>query len=237
MTIQDNIENDNVLNIYQYGSHVYGNVTEHSDTDYILVVNEYFDNPSPSIQIYTKSQFQLALNNCEITALECFYLNESCILKETIKFEFKVDLNKLRISLSTISNNSYVKCKKKLIISGDYEPYTAIKSMFHSLRILDFGIQILTEGKIINYGSMNWLFYELLGLMNLYQRDELWQIIDTRYRELFKKKKSEFKRLAPLDKFNQEVLNKWMKNNFNISITQAQYQNFLDKIVKPYFEN
>ncbi len=73
------------------------------------------------------------------------------ILKMTndLGITFKLDKTKLRVAISTIVSNSWVKGKKKLIVQGDYDLNLAIKSTFHSLRILDFGTQIAMEGKII----------------------------------------------------------------------------------------
>lgn len=196
--IQKYIEDDNVCGIYPLGSRVYGSHTEESDYDYIIICSEYFDSQDINIHVYTIDQFNLALNNHEIQALECYYLDEQ-IIKHTYDRQSKItiDKSKLRTSISTISSNSWVKGKKKLIISGDYDPHLAIKSIFHSLRIIDFGIQIATENAITNYGSMNWLLEDLKKLATQYQRDELWNVIETKYKSLYNKKSSEFKALCP----------------------------------------
>lgn len=229
----------NILNIYKFGSHVYGTNNKTSDDDYIFIVTEYVDYQDKNIQVYTITQFNSALTRCEIQALECLYLNKKFILKESIRFNrtaFRIDLNELRQSISTISNNSWVKGKKKLIISGDYEPYIAIKSVFHSLRILDYGIQIASENRISDYESMNWLYLELMKLYKQYQRNELWEIIDTRYRKILNSKKSEFKKLAPKTvPFNIDILNQWLNKNAGIKLTPAQFSKFQNEIINKYF--
>ncbi len=197
MNIKKYYDDPNVICIYPFGSRVYGSHTSDSDFDYILVVKDYFDSNDINIHVYTVSQFQLKLDNHDIQILECIYLPKKLQIKENYIFIHNLDRQKLRASISTIASNSWVKGKKKLIISGDYDENLAIKSIFHSLRILDFGIQLGTEGKIYNYSSMNWLLTDLKKLATQFKRDELWEAIDTKYRTTFNNMSSQFKTLCP----------------------------------------
>lgn len=205
--IHDLIENINILNVYIFGSQVYGTNIIGSDTDLIVVAKEYFDSDDINIHVYTVENFQLLINRHDIQALECLSLskshNDEYIIKELYKFEFpKLDLAKLRVSISTIASNSYVKGKKKLTVAGDYDLNLAIKSIFHSLRILDFGIQLANIGYIENYSSVNFILDDLKKLSENYQREELWLKIDEKYRKLYNSKSSQFKSLAPKDLTN-----------------------------------
>ncbi len=189
----------NVFSIYRFGSHVYGTNTEHSDEDFIIVVDKFFDTEDINIQAYTTTQFQHATDNHEIQALECLFVGFGLTIKEEFRPKFTLDVKKLRPAISTITSNSYVKGKKKLIIAGDYEPHLAIKSVFHSFRILDFGIQIAQHGSIIDYKSMNWLLADLKKMSALYQRQELWDMIETKYKSTFNTMNTAFKKLCPKD--------------------------------------
>ncbi len=216
MEIKDYKNDDNVLNIYPLGSRVYGSCTPESDYDYILVVKNYFDSNDINVHIYTEEQFRLSLNNHDIQALECIHLPNHLIIKETIKFSYILDKKKLRSAISTIASNSWVKGKKKLIVSGDYDLHLAIKSIFHSLRIIDFGIQIATHNKIISYHSMNYVLVDLKKLSESYQRVDLWETIDTKYRKLFNNSSSIFKSLCPKDttkELKMKELEIILKNN------------------------
>ena len=209
-------EIDSLLNIYKFGSHVYGSNDENSDEDYIVVAREYFPAKDVNLHVFTVNQFQDLLNDCDIQMLECFFLlDPKCIIKELHKFDFTLDKSKLRTAISTIASNSWVKGKKKLTVMGDYDVRLAIKSTFHSLRILDLGIQIAREGKIIDYSSSNFILDDLKRLAKEFQHGELWQKIDEKYRKTFNSRSSEFKALAPKDikEINQKeelkkVLNK-----------------------------
>jgi hypothetical protein len=194
------IVDDNVLNIYIFGSHVYGTSNDNSDVDCIMVVNKFFDSMDINIHVYTVEQFELLLKRCDIQALECMFADKKWILKWDHCFKLKeVDKQALRQSISTITSNSWVKGKKKLTVAGDYDLLLALKSIFHSLRILDYGIQIATSGRIQNFGSMNYVLEDIKKMSEQYQREELWLKIDDKYRKLFNSKSTEFKVLAPKD--------------------------------------
>lgn len=210
----------NILNIYQIGSQVYGTATPESDTDLILVVKDWFDSKDIDVHVYTIEQFEMSLKLHDIQALECVCVDKQFIHKENHKFEIPtINLNQLRKSISTICNNSWVKGKKKLIISGDYDLNVAIKSIFHSLRIYHYGFQLATKGKIYNYQSVNYIMFDLRELSEIYQNSELWTQIESKYKKTFNRFASNFKEVAPKDldeKNKTNLLEKVLLNNFGI---------------------
>lgn len=107
-----------------------------------------------------------------------------------------------------------MKGKKKLVIVDDYDLNLGLKSTFHSLRILDYGIQIAEHNKIINYSSMNYILDDIVKLSKAYQRSELWEMIDVKYRKLFNSKSSLFKDLCPKD-LNEANKRKALENLFS----------------------
>ena len=151
-----------VFNIYPYGSEVYGTLKPQSDRDYIMVLKQ----EEPEIQLekigllsqkvkqlgtynvtcYSPTKFQEILTEHNPAALECYYLPKTDKY-ESYLFDFHLNIEKLRRSFATVSSNSWVKCKKKMEQGDDY---LGKKSLFHALRILDFGIQI-AENKQINF--------------------------------------------------------------------------------------
>jgi hypothetical protein len=99
-------------------------------------------------------------------------------------------LQKLRHSLSAKSSNSFVKAKKKLTIKKDFDLNLGRKSLWHSFRIIDFGIQIIKYNKIIDYKSMNDLFNDI---MQYYSWIDLFEEYKIKYNNLL----TEFRKLAP----------------------------------------
>lgn len=178
------LDDSNVINAYCYGSRVYGTATKSSDYDYIFVVkkrdNEQFSDRLININFFTDEGHQQRLDEHEISALECQFLSSEFILKETKKYKFNLDISKLRHSLSRKSSNSWVKCKKKLTVEKDYDLDIGRKSMFHAFRIINYGIQIVTFGRIVRYDDMNDLYH---NIMSHYNWDELFDTFKKEYNE------------------------------------------------------
>lgn len=223
---------ENCLNIYRFGSIVYETNNINSDEDYIVVLkdNSIYIPDDINIQCFTKEQFIFAIYNHDIQVLECLFLSESNIIKQDIDFSkyFDLNLNNLRKSISTISSKSWVKGKKKLIISADYDKYLGIKSIFHSLRIIDFGIQIGLHGKITNYSSMNWLWFELLKLYEKYDRNELWDVISDRYKSLNNEKHSKFKILSPKENNDYSKILLKINKKYNYCMNNECFNEILE---------
>lgn len=180
--------------IYKYGSRVYGCHNENSDYDYIAVVksdNEdlYYsvDIASSNFTVYSEQKFIKLIKQHQISVLECIFQDENDMFVE----HFKLDLAILRRAISSVSSNSYGKCGKKLK-QGD--TYIGLKSLFHSLRIPNFGIQIAMYGKIVNYSSANH-FHKMIFDMNT----DDWETINKRFKPIHNALKSHFKKLAPLE--------------------------------------
>ncbi len=210
--IHDLYLDSNILNIYPFGSQIYGTNTKNSDKDYIAVCKELplegslYDKDNVCVHYLTVNNYQNLLDQNEIQALECHFLPKSKVIKQTMAFDLVINKENLRRSISTISSNSWVKGKKKLIIQGDYDKWLAIKSIFHSLRILNFGIQVAEEQSIYVYSAMNYILDDLIKIGKDKESVELWELIDGKYRETFNKLSSQFKKLCPIDKQKGVVL-------------------------------
>lgn len=161
-----NIDYSQVLNIYPYGSKVYLCDDEYSDSDYIIVYKSsllpsgaFRDNAisSHNRQIqgtcYSRGGFIDAINNYEISALECIFLPEDKIVQKKMNFGItkynEKDLAKKIIQKASASWHFATLADK------DNNVESAAKNVFHAIRILDFGIQIKNNKKIVDYSSMN----------------------------------------------------------------------------------
>lgn len=186
---------ERILKSYKYGSRVYGCHTELSDHDYIFVVESDNDELYYSVEmanlnitVYSESKFISLIESHHISILECIFQNEN---DKYLKY-FELDLEKLRRNVSGIASNSYVKCKKKI---AQDEEYIGKKSMFHSLRILNFGIQIAKYGKITNYSCANVYHKEIFKV----GASSEWKDIDAKFKPIYNSLKTLFKKVAPLE--------------------------------------
>lgn len=184
-----------VFNVYIFGSRVYGTSSNDSDWDIIMVANNSVESTEIrrglyNIHVYTPDKFKADLDWHRINNLECIYAPDWAKLKETIKYDnFKIEPIKLRHAISHISSNSWVKCKKKLNVAGDY--YTGIKSLFHSIRIPMFGAQIMQHGKITDFSCANFIWNKL-------KKDRWnWERIEDEFKLLHNSVLTEFRKNAP----------------------------------------
>jgi len=188
-----------IISIYPYGSRVYGTQSESSDYDFIIVMNKDVrefalssNDNKINVHLYSISDFQDQLNNHKISALECFFLPKDKLLKSSNIFKFKLNKNLLRSAISEKASHSWVKAKKKLEVEKDKDIYIAKKSLFHSLRIIDFGIQVAKNGKIIDYSSSNNIWNEIKD-----DGIDDWNFYKEKYQDVFNSRMTDFRKLAP----------------------------------------
>jgi len=183
------------LNVYIYGSRAYGCNRADADFDFIVVtkditINETVDHQNINMAVYSIEDFKKKIAEHEISVLECLFLPADKILKQDVGFEFVLDLKQLRRSLSEKSSNSWVKAKKKFDVEN--QTYIAKKSLFHSLRILMFGIQLAQHGKIVDFVAANGYWNEIM----LNPATD-WKTYNSLYKKIYNELKYAFKKAAP----------------------------------------
>lgn len=149
-----------IIAVTHFGSTVYGTRTDKSDIDIIAITEsdedlyviyqskdypEFSDYSSNvDLHIISTRTFQELLDGHDIMALETYY--QLCEDDKEL-FRFSLDLDKLRRKVSEVCSNSWSKARKKLDIPEE-DDYLGLKSLFHSIRILSYGIDIAQDGKI-----------------------------------------------------------------------------------------
>ena len=162
------IDISDILNIYPYGSKIYGTDDEYSDSDFIIVYKKSFlpsgafkDNAISSYDrkiqgsCYSRSGFIYAINNYQMSALECIFLPEDKIIKKSMDFKIN-KFNDKEFASKVITTASSSWHNAILSYKDDNDEYVK-KNIYHSLRILDYGQQIKELGKISDYSSTNQL--------------------------------------------------------------------------------
>jgi len=154
-------------NIYLYGSRVYGTHNEDSDYDVILVganlverteKNLEIDGKRLNVHIITPDAFKRSLENHDIMNLECYFSPYWVRLQEKEQIKFILNKKKLAKNIIAQSFNSWRGGKHRL---NEGDNYRGLKSIFHSLKMLIFAIQIMENGKITNYSAANYLHKEI----------------------------------------------------------------------------
>ena len=186
-----------LLNIYLYGSHVYGTNDDKSDVDYIFIVDHQKEKESQTfagrfnITSYPVNYFQELINGHHVSALECFFLPDKPKI-ELHNFQFSLDKTKLRESFSAKASNSWIKAKKKIDLHQEYR--VGMKSLFHSLRILNFGIQIAHAGTIVRYDTANRYWNKIVE-----QNFKKWQPYKDYWQSEYNELKSKFRIVCPME--------------------------------------
>lgn len=165
---------DEVWNVYPYGSHVYGNATEDSDEDFVVVFKRSIlksgafkdnavSNEDRTVQgsAFSRGGFQDAINNYNMTALECVFLPKDMVLKETkdYKIEKYMERDMVKKVVTQASNSWHIAYRRWIMQRkvDELEPYLdqIKRGLWHSLRILTFGLQMKERQEIYDYASAN----------------------------------------------------------------------------------
>lgn len=158
-------------------------------------------------QFICESDFQKQIDNCTVLALETVFTPIEHVLTadyerqtfdvpiykwNTFKM-FDFDKWKVRQQFSGTASNSWAKAHKKMTVEKDLDMYRGQKSLFHSLRILMFAIQICTFGYIANYKEARDLWYEIYDPSG----KTTWEEYKAKYKPLYNKLRSHLAVLAP----------------------------------------
>lgn len=179
----------------EFGSATYGTQTEKSDYDFVAIVDMddgyiQFESPNVDIHIMSQHHYLSKLESHDIMALEVHF-NPSPLKKYEV--DFTINKVKLRHKISAVVSNSWVKAKKKVNLENE-DTYVGIKSCFHAIRILDFGIQMAAHGQIVDYKSSTHAWDEILEKVGAgVEFDEIMEY----YKPKHNNKATFFRELAP----------------------------------------
>lgn len=176
-----------VKGCYIFGSRVYGTASETSDWDVILIANSAnteveLKSEKYNIHIIVPDVFKKLVEDNHVKAIECLFAPEWAKIVE-FPCEFNLKIKSLRHNFSHTVSNSWVKCKKKLE-QGDY--YIGVKSIFHAIRIVDFGIQFVKNGTI-DFTSCNDIWKDIES------KTWTWEELKEKYQPIRNSKMTEFR--------------------------------------------
>lgn len=168
-----------VIAIFPYGSRVYGTAGDQSDHDYIIVMKAgllpsgaYRDNAISNADwtiqgvVYSRTGFKDAINNYEIGALECAFLPEDKVVYKNEKWAsyFKVTNWNEKAMIKAIIRKASDSRHYSNMASKNGDKERGIKSMYHALRILRFGLQLKQHQKIVDYSECNDMYEEFMAM-------------------------------------------------------------------------
>ena len=149
-----------VLNVYVAGSRLYGNITDVSDHDYVIIVCAYSNNNdnhnirhnNVDLTVISVEDMNRVLSEHNVQRLINIFTPSEFILRSEITFTFVLDCGRLRSAVSEISNKCMHHAKRSWH-EGDH--YKSKKHLVHSIRYVEFAIQIVQHGTIIDMTVSN----------------------------------------------------------------------------------
>jgi hypothetical protein len=201
-----------LLNIYLFGSRLYGVHKQNSDYDFIGICGgEYFyayrliDSTIPAEMSPTGEALDININMMHLTyfkeSLKDAYINSVmlCFIPPSFVFlelvdirsEFLLHLPNIRQSVQMDSTHNFAKAKR-LWRLGDF--YTAKKNIVHGIRYLNYSLQLLgPKGSIYDFTAGNEYWSEVMALpepgsgdTNGKENSSLWRAIDARFAPIYK---------------------------------------------------
>lgn len=173
-------------NAYVFGSQVYGYAREDSDYDVVLVAPTLdpreHKGAKYNIHVVNPDRFSEEVKSYQIRAMECLSAPEWARLQERMTYEIVHDPIRMKQSFLTQSAQMWNHAKHKM---NEGDIFRGLKSIFHALKLLTFGTQIVKHGKIVDFGACNDLHEEVMACEALSWKNANAQFIQ-RKRELEK---------------------------------------------------
>ena len=142
-----------IVNVYGYGSRIYGTHREDSDYDYVVVFKSAMlpdgsfksnakstEDRSMQIICYSRGGFKAGLENYDISCIESLFLPSEFVVAK--KWPFKMDKINIKEFASKIISKASASWHSAGLALSDGEYYHAKKGYYHAVRILDFAKQL-----------------------------------------------------------------------------------------------
>ncbi len=202
-----------ILAVIPYGSIIYGNKRA-SDFDAVVIIDSedtYIQNTDVESHydffVIDKHKFKNNVVNNQVKEMELIHTPHDKItfLHSDFKEEFEsykdipIKRDIIRENFSQLTSNSYVKAKKKLILEKDFDEMVSLKSLWHSIRLLDFATQIINKNSI-DYTTCNNLYNNITqdySNTQHFTKEEQWNFLHQKYRPIYNEYHSKLKILCP----------------------------------------
>lgn len=161
------LKDEDIINVYPFGSKIYKADNYQSDWDFVVVVKDGVVDKDLrkksfnriNINIFQEKNYISLLNKHKTSILECHFLPNEKILKLSKSFNLNLNMEALKLYIINKSLDDWNRAEKSFI-NGEIDFH---KSIFHAIRSLDFTIQIIENKKILNYSSANNYWEDLVN--------------------------------------------------------------------------
>jgi predicted nucleotidyltransferase len=192
-----------LLNVYLFGSRLFGTATEKSDFDFLIICDDYNgdfvlnrnEEPSIDLSIMSSKTFKQKVLNLSYHELITIWFPKEYIFLELLPgieiLNHEIDTSKLRSTLSLQAKQVWERSKEKFEMK-DYQ--RGKKGITHALRIFELGSQIAKDGIISDFSLANEFHFLMF---EKYQKEENWKTVNEVFRPMYIEKHEIFKKNAP----------------------------------------
>jgi predicted nucleotidyltransferase len=166
---QLNLDDNRVVNIYQFGSRVYGTSNDKSDYDVSIVLDGSFPNKKNTLKydndfdvnFYSRAEFLQKMDEHYMNILEHLYLPQQYILLHRHDFanDMKLDLKKLAKAVPDTVQECMTNAKT---LFNQNQMLKGKKKAFHAIRFIMLATQLAEHGRITDYTVANEEFSKLM---------------------------------------------------------------------------
>lgn len=178
---------------YLWGSRCYKTHTDSSDYDIICVgdveTGHEYRNGDLNIHTLNTTDWHQHLHDHAVMEIECLFLPQECRIVDRLDVNFNLDLVKLRHVWSAKASNSWVKAKKKIDVADEW--YIGQKSLFHSLRMINFAIQLASTNRI-DLTQANHYWDEIKNIQKT-----SWSNLQNKWQMVYNQHMTDFRKIAP----------------------------------------
>lgn len=199
---QFKLKEEDIVNVYAYGSRIYGTHNPDSDYDYVVVYKSALlpsgafkdnarSNEDRSIQIicYSRGGFKDGIQKYDISCLESLFLPKEFVVQA--KWPFKLEKINLKEFGDKIISKSSASWHSASLALSDGHYYHAKKGFYHAIRILDFALQLKESGfSKIDFSKAKMYWNEISKIddndLKHYTRDKMIKVRDIMFEDLRK---------------------------------------------------
>jgi predicted nucleotidyltransferase len=149
---------DLILNVYIFGSRLYGYATNQSDWDFVIIVDgEYFAGPKLiekgllNLNLYHRDYFQFLMDENVIWIIMFTWIPNEFVWQRKLNFSWKLRKNCVNKMISLDVQHNFSKAKR--LWKNPKTMLVAKKNLLHCKRWIEYGKQIGEKGIIFDFSA------------------------------------------------------------------------------------
>jgi hypothetical protein len=202
------LRDEEVLNVYGFGSRVYGTALPTSDWDFAVVVDTYEGDTikevnNVGVSIFSWNEILQMSQKHHFQFLLLYYCPPEHRIRERRPLPFELNLMALRKAILRKCGSSMNRAHAYFVREHDY--YRGKKMLSHSIRYFLYAEQIMASGRITDFSAGNQYYFEMLAMTS-----SDWLDYEQRFRPIYLAAMNQVFPLGSGHSHNQANLNEFL---------------------------